>query len=71
MLTAYQQKVRADATALIVLTGPANRAVSWRLSGSGTLTAIHTRTDSRGVAAARYTPGAPGETVTVEAEYGV
>lgn len=70
MLTVSPSSVRADASALIVLLGPPDRSVTWRLTGSGTLTPIHARTDARGVAAARYTPGTPGEVVTVEAEYG-
>lgn len=70
-LTIYPSQVFADSTgALIVLSGPPNRAVTWALSGSGTLTPITSSTDAQGRAAAKYIPGTPGDTAEVTATYG-
>lgn len=64
-ITVYPTSVRADATALVIYTGTANRTVTWSLSGSGTLTAITSYTDHTGTAAAKYTPGTVGDLVTI------
>jgi hypothetical protein len=70
MLTIYPSTVYADSTgALVVLTGPANRAVSWSLVGAGTLTPITDYTDDQGRAAAKFVPAGAGN-VTIEATYG-
>ena len=69
-LDAYPQAVRADATSLLVLLGPPDRAVTWSISGSGSLAIITERTDGQGRAYARYTPGTMGDTPTVTASYG-
>lgn len=69
-ITAYPSRVRADATALIVYQGAPNRAISWTLTGSGTLEPLSHYTDAAGRAGARYTPGDAGETVTVEVTAG-
>jgi hypothetical protein len=70
-LTAYPPRVTADSTgALMVLNGPPMRAVTWSLTGSGTLTPLTNATDAQGRAAAKYVPGTPGDIVTVSATYG-
>jgi hypothetical protein len=69
-IQAYPQQVRADATSLLVFIGPPDSAVSWSLTGNGTLTSISTFTDGQGRAYARYTPGSPGDTPTVTVDYG-
>jgi hypothetical protein len=70
-LIVYPPQVYADSTgALIVLNGPPLRAVTWALTGSGTLTPITNATDAQGRAAAKYVPGAPGDTAIVSATYG-
>lgn len=60
-ITLYPAAPRVDGGALVVYTGTADRSVEWSLTGSGTLTAITTYTNSNGVAAARYdaTAGSP------------
>jgi hypothetical protein len=70
MITAYPAQVRADATALIIYSGAPNRTLEWRLTGSGTLTPITARTNDAGQAAAKYTPGSAGDTVSIEVECG-
>ena len=71
MLTVYPPNVYEDSTgATVVLSGPANRAVTWSLTGSGTLTPITSTTDAQGRAAAKYIPGSAGDVVTIEAAYG-
>ncbi len=62
--------VYAGGGTLIIYNGTADRSVVWRLTGSGTLTTITNYTDHNGNAAARYTPGTVGETVTIEIESG-
>ena len=69
-LYAFPPQVRADATSLLVLLGPPDRAVTWSISGSGSLTILSDRTDAQGRAYARYHPGTPGDTPTVSATYG-
>ena len=69
-LDAYPKEVRADATTLIMLVGPADRAVTWGLTGTGSISPLTERTDSQGRAYAKYTPGDPDTTVTVTADYG-
>ena len=70
-LSLYPPSVYADSTgALVILHGPPNRAVTWSLSGSGTLTPITSSTDAQGRAAAKYVPGTPGDAVRVSAAYG-
>jgi len=66
MIHVYPSRVRADASALVVYSGAANRTLTWTLGGSGTLTPLSSRTDARGQAAARYEPGNEGETITFE-----
>lgn len=71
MLTVYPANVYGDSTgALVVLSGLPNRAVTWSLTGSGTLTPLTTFTDAQGRASAKYVPGTIGDVVTVEATYG-
>lgn len=71
MLTVYPANVYADSTgAIVVLNGLPNRAVTWSLTGSGTLTPITTTTDAQGRASAKYVPGTAGDAVTVQATYG-
>lgn len=65
MITLYPQRVHADATALVIYKGTPARTLTWQLTGSGTLTPINTYTDVNGQAAAKYTPGSPGDTVTI------
>lgn len=69
-LDAYPRAVRADATSLIVLLGPPDRAVSWSIAGSGSLAILSERTDAQGRAYAKYTPGTAGNAPTVTASYG-
>lgn len=70
MITAMPSStVKADASVLLVFTGPPNRYVSWGLTGSGTLSIITQVTDASGVALAKYTPGTVGDTPTVTAAY--
>lgn len=71
MLTVYPANVYADSSgALVVLSGIPNRAVTWSLTGSGTLTPITTTTDAQGRASAKYVPAVAGDVVTIEATYG-
>lgn len=71
MLTVYPANVHEDSTgALVVLSGPPNRAVTWSLTGSGTLTPITSATDALGRASAMYVPGTAGDAPTIEATYG-
>lgn len=70
MITIYPATVYADSTgALVVLTGPANRAVTWSLIGPGSLTPITEYTDDQGRAAASYLPAGAGS-ATIQATYG-
>jgi hypothetical protein len=70
MLTVYPSQVYADSTgALVVFTGPANRAVAWSLTGPGTLTPLTDHTDDQGRAAATYVPAGAGS-ATIQATYG-
>lgn len=64
-LTAFPVKVRDDATSLLVYKGAPHVSIAWSLTGAGTLEAFSTVTDETGVAAAKYTPGTAGQTVTV------
>jgi hypothetical protein len=62
--------IYADSTGvLIVLAGPPNRAVTWALTGSGTLTPLTDYTDAQGRAAAKFVPSAAG-VASVSATYG-
>jgi hypothetical protein len=70
MITVYPSSVHADATALVIYRGTPNRSVNWTLTGSGTLTPIASYTGASGSAAAKYTPGTPGDIVTIGAESG-
>ena len=65
LLTAYPDRVRADATSMIVYQGEPLRAIEWELTGSGSLEPIGYYTDESGRAAAIYTPGEPGDVVTI------
>lgn len=65
MISATPDRVRVDASALVIYRGAPHSTVQWSLSGSGTLTPIHTYTDANGQASARYTPGTAGDTVTI------
>lgn len=69
-LTATPSQVRADATALLVFVGPANRSLLWSIAGSGTLSNLSLRTDAQGRATAKYTPGTVGDVVTISVTYG-
>lgn len=69
-LTVMPAAVRADATALVVLTAPAHRTVLWSLEGPGVLDVLSDRTDAGGRAYARYTPVSAGDTAVVRASYG-
>jgi hypothetical protein len=64
-LAAYPDKVRADASTLVMYQGAANRAIQWSLTGSGTLLPLTDYTDVAGRAAAIYTPGSEGDVITV------
>lgn len=72
MITIYPVNVHADSTgALVVLTAPPNRAVTWvRASGDGTLTPLTNYTDAQGRAAAMYVPGTAGTAPVIEAHHG-
>lgn len=62
-----------DATALVTVTGPPNRAVYWSLSNTaGTITPINLRTDDLGRAAAIFAPDVSdlGNLATITVEYG-
>lgn len=65
-LTAYPSQVRADATCLLVYNGLPNKSVAWVLTGSGSIASLALATDSTGRAAAIYTPGTEGDTITIE-----
>lgn len=65
-IIAYPSQVHADASVLLVYQGQPNRSLSWSLSGSGIITPFSNNTDAQGRAGAKYTPGTPGNTVTVE-----
>lgn len=65
-ITAYPPAPSADASTLLVYRGAALRSVAWSLTGSGTLAALSLATDHAGMAAARYTPGTIGATVSVQ-----
>ncbi len=73
MITTYPQLVYADSTGvLVVLSGPPNRAVTWALTGTGTLTPIGPGspcTDAQGIAGAKFVPAGAG-IVTITATYG-
>lgn len=69
-LTAYPRNPSADATAMIVFSGPPNVAVVWSLDGAGTITPKSKSTDARGVAGAVFTPNAAGDIVTVLVTHG-
>lgn len=69
-LTATPARVRADATALLVLIGPPNRSLAWTITGSGSLSNLSLRTDAQGRATCIYNPGTPGDEVTVGVTYG-
>lgn len=71
MISATPRRVRADATALIVLVGPPNRAVTWSLDGSGSLGVFSEYTDAQGRCYAIYSPGDAGDAPTISATYGV
>ena len=65
--------VAVDASSIISLLGPANRAVYWSMSGSsGTLSPITNATDDQGRAVAIFTPGPAdeGSTAVITAAYG-
>lgn len=61
--------VREDGSCLIVFTGPANRHVTWTMSGTGTLSILSEFTDASGVALARYNPGSAGDQPTITVTY--
>lgn len=69
-LTAYPRNPAADATAMIVFSGPPNVAVAWSLAGPGAIAPLSGHTDERGVAGAVFTPGAVGNVVTVSVLHG-
>ena len=71
MLIAVKPRIYADATSLVVFVGPPNVTVKWTLvSGPGDLTALATRTDDTGRAAARWKPNGLTGTAVVRCEYG-
>ena len=70
MITLYPPRIRADASALVVYKGQPNRTVDWRLIGGGSLQPLTLATDHNGQAAATYTPGIAGTSITVEVESG-
>ena len=70
MITLYPGAVRVDGSTLAVYSGLPGRSVKWSLTGAGTLTPISSYTDAAGQAAARYTPGTVGTTVTIGVEAG-
>lgn len=65
ILTAYPNRVRADATVLVVYKGQPSRSIQWSLTGSGILLPLSPATDASGRAAAKYTPGNVGDIITV------
>lgn len=69
-LTAFPTRIRDDATSLLVYKGVPHVSIEWSLTGAGTLVAFSSVTDETGVAAAKYTPGTAGTTVTVEVTVG-
>lgn len=70
MISLYPSRIRVDASALVVYKGVPNRTVDWRLIGGGTLQPLTLATDHNGQAAATYTPGTAGTSITVEVECG-
>lgn len=66
-LTAIPDQVRADATSLLLYVGQPTTPVVWSLTGSGSLHVLDDMTDGAGRAAAIYTPGTVGATVTITA----
>ena len=65
--------VAVDASSIISLSGPPNRAVYWSLSGSsGTIQAVTNTTDDQGRASAIFTPAAleEGLVAVITASYG-
>ena len=72
-IEARPNPVAVDASTIISLVGPADRAVYWSLSGSsGTLAAITNVTDAQGKASALFTPDVTDEglTAVITAAYG-
>ena len=70
MITVYPSLVYADSTgALVVLSAQPNRAVTWQLTGPGTLTPYSSVTDALGNAAAKFVPSGVGQ-VTIQVHYG-
>ena len=57
--------VRAGSATLLVYSGVAARRVTWTLTGPGTLAPLSNMTDRNGLAAARFTPAAGGDVVTI------
>ena len=70
-LQALPGTVALDATGLVLFSGLPNRAVSWSLTGAGTLSMQSTHTGANGQAIAKYTPdGATTGVVIVTVTYG-
>lgn len=70
-IAAYPSSVAADATSLLIFSGPPNVTVAWTLTGSGVLTPGGAYTDAGGRAHALYTPTVVGAVVTIEVEHGI
>lgn len=70
MIRIFPSRVRVDASALVIYRGSPNSTVEWSLTGTGTLDPINAYTDAAGQAAAKYTPGNEGETVTISVTAG-
>ena len=72
-ITANPRVVAVDATCLLSVQAPPNKAIYWDMLGSnGTLTAFSTSTDDQGRAAAMFIPDPSdeGSVATITATYG-
>ena len=63
-VTVSPTRVRVGATGFVVFRGPANVAVAWSTTGTGTITGS-AATDAQGLARATYFPGTAGTTATI------
>lgn len=69
-ITALPARIRADATALVIVMAAPNRTVAWSMSGPGTLEIITDVTDAGGRAYAKYVPDGGTGSAIVSAVYG-
>lgn len=71
MITAMPSTTIAeDSSCLLAFSGTPNRVIVWEATGgSGTLTVLTNVTDANGVAMAKYSAGAAGDTPVITATY--